>query len=61
MIEYLDKTAHAVAPDARLLRIYWYDGLLKTMRPSLAQNLIGQSCNTKLRLGLVNSRMGQFY
>ncbi len=51
----MDKTAHAVAPDARLLRIYWHDGLLKTKRDSLALDLIGQSTKTKLRLGLVNS------
>ena len=55
VLKHLTDTAHTFVPDARLLRIYWYDGLLKTNRPSLVQDLIGQSSNTKLRLGLVNS------
>ena len=55
VLENLAAAAHTIAPDARLLRIYWYDGLRKTNFPSLAQHLIGQSSNTKLRLGLVNS------
>ncbi len=32
------------------------DGVLISNRPSLEQDLIGQSANTKLRLGLINSR-----
>ena len=55
VLENLTDAAHTYAPDARLLRIYWYDGVLRTNRPSLVQDLIGQSSNTKLRLGLVNS------
>ena len=56
VLDQLAKTASAVAPDCRLLRIYWYDGVLRGNRPSIEQDLIGQSPNTKLRLGLVNSR-----
>ena len=56
VLKQLAATARAVAPDSRLLRIYWYDGLLRSNRPSLEQDLIGQSPNAKLRLGLVNSR-----
>lgn len=52
----LAETACAVASDCRLLRIYWYDGVLRSNRPSIEQDLIGRSANTKLRLGLVNSR-----
>ncbi len=55
-LDQLAETARAVASDARLLRIYWYDGVLKSNRPTLEQDLIGQSANTKLRLGLINSR-----
>ena len=45
-----------VASDCRLLRIYWYDGILWSNRPSIEQDVIGQSENAKLRLGLVYSR-----
>ena len=50
------ETARTVAPGSRLLRIYWYDGLRRSNRPSIEQDLIGQSQNAKLRLGLVDSR-----
>ena len=56
VLGHLAETAQAVAPDCRLLRIYWYDGLLRSNRPTLEQDLIGQSPNAKLRLGLINSR-----
>ena len=56
VLDQLAKTACTVASDCRLLRIYWYDGVLRSNRPSIEQDLIGQSANTKLRLGLVNSR-----
>ena len=56
VLDGLAETASAAAPDCRLLRIYWYDGVLRSNRPSLEQDLIGQSPNAKLRLGLVNSR-----
>ena len=49
VLEQLAQTARAVAPNSRLLRIYWYDGLLRSNRPSLEQDLIGQSPDVKLR------------
>ena len=55
-LDQLAETACTIASDCRLLRIYWYDGVLRGNRPSIEQDLIGQSANTKLRLGLVNSR-----
>lgn len=55
VLDQLVETAVAVAPNCRLLRIYWYDGVLRGNRPSIKQDRIGQSPNTKLRLGLVNS------
>ncbi len=55
-LDQLTETACTVASDARLLRIYWYDGVLISNYPRLEQDLIAQSANTKLRLGLVNSR-----
>ncbi len=56
VLDQLAETACAVAADCRLLRIYWYDCVLRSNHPSIEQDLIGQSANTKLRLGLVNSR-----
>ncbi len=55
VLEQLTDLARAVATDCRLLRIYWYDGMLRGNIPTLEQDVIGQSRNAKLRLGLVNS------
>ena len=55
VLEYLDKSAHNVAPGARLLRIYWYDGLLKTKSPSLAQDLIELARNRAISDALILS------
>ncbi len=55
-LECLETCARTIVPHGRLLRIYWYDGLLQSGRLSVTQELIGQSENTKLRLGLVNSK-----
>lgn len=44
-----------IAPHARLLRTYWYDGLRREGR-SAEQAAVAQSANAKLRLGMVNSR-----
>lgn len=52
----LCRTAEEVAPNARLLRIYWYDGLLRGNRPSADQLTLANSPRTKLRLGMVNSQ-----
>ena len=54
-LKNLAEFARTIVTDARLLRIYWYDGILRTNRPSIEQDAIGRSDNTKLRLGLVNS------
>ena len=56
VLDDLAETASTVAPDCRLLRIYWYDGVPRSNRPNIEQDLIGRSENTKLRLGLVNSQ-----
>ncbi len=55
VLEQLADLARVVAADCRLLRIYWYDGMLRGNTPTLEQDVIGQSRNAKLRLGLVNS------
>ena len=55
-LDQLAETARTIASDCRLLRVYWYDGVLRNNRPSIEQDLIRQTANTKLRLGLVNSR-----
>lgn len=38
-----------------LLRIYWYDGAVRNIGPSLEQEEIARLDNVKLRLGFVNS------
>jgi hypothetical protein len=45
-----------VAPEARLLRVYWYDGLLGNGRQTPEQQEVALSPLTKLRLGVVNSQ-----
>lgn len=50
----LTDLANQVAPKARLLRIYWYDGLLRGGRPTAEQTALANSPFTKLRLGMVN-------
>lgn len=54
-LNQLTDLAQSLASDCRLLRIYWYDGMLRGNMPTLEQDVIGRSQNTKLRLGLVNS------
>lgn len=53
VIDQLLETASVVAPDASLLRIYWYDGLLHGA-PSADQLQLAEMENLKLRLGVVN-------
>lgn len=43
-------------PNARILRIYWYDGISPNRGPSPEQTALGQAPNIKLRLGFVNSQ-----
>lgn len=52
----LCRAAEEAAPNARLLRIYWYDGLLRGNRPTAEQSTLANSPRTKLRLGMVNSQ-----
>lgn len=48
--------AAAAAPQSRLLRIYWYDGLVRGGNQTAEHVALGRTANVKLRLGLVNSR-----
>lgn len=48
--------AAAKAPGIRLLRIYWYDGLVRGGGLTANQQRIAAHDNVKLRLGMVNSR-----
>jgi hypothetical protein len=52
----LRSVATEVAPTARLLRIYWYDGSVSGGRPTSDQSLIANTDDVKLRLGYVNSK-----
>lgn len=55
-IETISEFAQAVEPNARLLRIYWYDGIRPYSGPSAEQMALGQTQNVKMRLGLLNSQ-----
>lgn len=50
----LHHIAAQVAPGARMLRVYWYDGLLRGGRPTTDQLAVANSARTKLRLGMIN-------
>ena len=52
----LADAARTLAPEARLLRIYWYDGLIRGGARTAEQTVLGRSADLKLRLGMVNSR-----
>lgn len=56
MLAQLRSTVGVIAPDARLLRVYWYDGLSRGGQLSREQVAIAGSPFVKLRLGTVNSR-----
>jgi len=56
LLDQIAQGAAAASPECRLLRIYWYDGLLRASTPSTEQDSIAKAPNTKLRLGIVNSR-----
>ena len=51
----LEKQSEHAAPGIRLLRIYWYDGLVRGGQPSAEQTALARSNNIKLRFGMVNS------
>lgn len=55
VLNQLAAEASKVAPGRRLLRIYWYDGLLRANMPTSEQDEIARAADTKLRLGMVNS------
>jgi len=55
IVARLKTDACRVAPNAELLRIYWYDGALGGTRPTSDQATLARQDNVKLRLGSVNS------
>jgi len=52
----LRKVAEDACPDGRMLRTYWYDGLLRGGRPNSEQSEVANAPLSKLRLGMVNSK-----
>jgi uncharacterized LabA/DUF88 family protein len=56
MLADLVAEAKAVEPNARLLRIYWYDGLARGGSLNLEQKAVAESENVKCRFGTINSR-----
>ena len=54
-IKCLKALAEEKASACSLLRIYWYDGVDSSGRPSADQSLLAESNDVKLRLGLINS------
>lgn len=56
VIEQLTKLSEECCRAGRLLRIYWYDGILRSGRLSSEQEELANSRCCKLRLGVVNSR-----
>jgi uncharacterized LabA/DUF88 family protein len=55
VIEELKVVARAKASDAKLLRIYWYDGAVGGSRPTTDQATVASLDDVKLRLGFINS------
>ncbi|AWB49284.1 NYN domain-containing protein [Gemmobacter aquarius] len=55
-IAQLKELCRAIAPESRLLRIYWYDGLQRSARMTAEQEQVASASYTKLRLGVVNSK-----
>lgn len=52
----LRKVAEEACPEGRMLRTYWYDGLLRGGRPNSEQIEVANARLSKLRLGMVNSK-----
>ncbi len=48
--------AKAIEPNARLLRIYWYDGVARGGLLNVEQRAVAESENVKVRFGTINSR-----
>lgn len=55
-LDLLGTVAASRASGMRLLRVYWYDGMLRGSGLTVAQQNISMQDNVKLRLGMVNSR-----
>lgn len=56
MLAELLSEAKAVEPNARLLRVYWYDGLARGGALNIEQRAVAESENVKCRFGTINSR-----
>jgi len=56
MLADLLAEAKAVEPNARLLRVYWYDGLARGGSLNIEQRTVAESENVKCRFGTINSR-----
>lgn len=48
--------SRAIEPLARLLRVYWYDGVARGGVLNLEQRTLSQTDNVKCRFGVINSR-----
>lgn len=59
VLSALERSAVGVENRARLLRIYWYDGISQNRAPSSEQTALGLAPNVKLRLGFVNNQRQQ--
>ncbi|RWG07547.1 NYN domain-containing protein [Mesorhizobium sp.] len=55
VVECLKEAVTERAPDAKLLRIYWYDGATSGSRPTTDQAAVASLDDVKLRLGFINS------
>lgn len=55
VLSELSSLAKTIEPNARLLRIYWYDGLYRGSTESFDQRAIAESENVKCRFGTINS------
>jgi hypothetical protein len=56
MLADLRTEAKAVEANARLLRMYWYDGLIRGGTLTIEQRNVAESEDVKCRFGTVNSR-----
>lgn len=52
----LIEEARVIEPLARLLRVYWYDGVSRGGLLSVEQKTLAQSDNVKCRFGVINSK-----
>jgi uncharacterized LabA/DUF88 family protein len=59
VLRALYKVRQAVAQDARLLRVYWYDGVPRGATTTPQQDEIALAPYVKLRLGIIKSDGGQ--